>query len=492
VVEKPRLSATFQQLFNLPHSVPLPAIIYYFRLVQQYLTIWDLVLTPIYLILLGYFAMRHRDKNYPSGHPLHTYYLPGLWVKFGGVLFIALVYQYYYGGGDTFNYFKYANIVNSSLSDSLTTWVKLIFRVSVAEDYTLYPYASQIEFYSDPASYAIVSITAILGLLTFNTYIPCGLLFAYLSFTGIWAMYRTFYAAYPHLSKQLAIAFLFVPSVFVWGSSVFKDTVCMFGLGWLTYTTFRIFVHRDFSIKNLFLLVLSFYLVGIIKVYILLAFLPSLALWLLLTYSYKIKNGAVRFFIKIAAIGVVILGFVFFSSQFSKELNKYSVDKLAETLETTRGWIIYASGDEGSAYDIGEFEPTLTGIITKFPAGVTVTLYRPFLWEVKKLIQLLSSLEGLLFMVLTILVFYRNGLFKTFQKIFSNPNLVFFFTFSMIFAFAVGVSSGNFGALSRYKIPCLPFFAALLFILHHSSKKPTPTQQTRTTQAGYPESMLSR
>jgi hypothetical protein len=438
--------------------------------VQQYLTIWDVVLTPVFLIILGYIAKNHRDQHYPKGHALHAYYLPGLWVKFGGVLFIALIYQFYYGGGDTYNYYKYANIVNSSLSESFITWIKLIFRVSVDDDYRLYPYASQIEFYHDAASYAIVSISAILGLFTYNTYIPTGLLFAYLSFTGIWAMFKTFTGFYPRLSKYLAIAFLFVPSVFVWGSSVFKDTVCMFGLGWMTYTTFRIFVNRDFSLINLFILGLSFYLVAVIKIYILLAFLPSLALWLLLTYSYRIRNSGIRFFVKIAALSTVFIGFVLISAQFSKELNKYSVDRLAQTLETTRNWIIYSSGDEGSVYDIGEFEPTLTGIITKFPAGVTVTLYRPFLWEVKKIIQLLSSIEGLVFLVATIMVFWRIGFFKTFKKIFSNPNLIFFFAFSMIFAFSVGISSGNFGALSRYKIPCLPFFAALLIILLYSAK----------------------
>jgi hypothetical protein len=443
--------------------------------VEQYLTIWDLVLTPIYLIILGYMAKSYRDKHYPVGHALRKYYLPGLWVKFAGVIFIALIYQFYYGGGDTFNYYKYANIVNSSFWDSFPTWLNLIMRVPVDNDYNLYPYASQIEFYQDPASYAIVSISALLGLITFNTYIPTGLLFAYISFSGIWAMYKTFYNSYPHLAKHLAIAFLFVPSVFVWGSSIFKDTVCMFGLGWMTYTTFRIFNYRDFSLKILLLLGLSFYLIAIIKIYILLAFLPSLALWLLLTYSHKIRSTAGRFLVKIMAIGIVILGFAFFSAQFSKDLNRYSVDRLAQTLETTRDWIVYASGDEGSAYDIGEFEPTITGIISKFPEGVTVTLFRPFLWEVRKPIQLLSALEGLAFIILTIMVFARVGLFKTFRDIFKNPNLTFFFTFSMIFAFAVGVSTGNFGALSRYKIPCIPFFAALLIVIYYQTKlKKTP------------------
>jgi hypothetical protein len=52
-----------------------------------------------------------------------------------------------------------------------------------------------------------------------------------------------------------------------------------------------------------------------------------------------------------------------------------------------------------------------------------------------------------------------------------KPKPDFLFTFSMIFAFAVGLSTGNFGTLSRYKIPCMPFFAALLIILYFSKQK---------------------
>ena len=51
-----------------------------------------------------------------------------------------------------------------------------------------------------------------------------------------------------------------------------------------------------------------------------------------------------------------------------------------------------------------------------------------------------------------------------------DPNLMFFLIFSLIFAFAVGITSYNFGALSRYKIPCLPFYGAFLMILLNQSK----------------------
>jgi hypothetical protein len=435
--------------------------------VQHYLTIWDLVLTPVYLIALSLIAKRYRDRKYPVGHPLRKYYLPGLYVKFFGAIFIALIYQYYYGGGDTFNYFNQSQVINSSLRDSFDSWLKLILRKPPDADPRLFKYTFQMEFYNDPSSYTVNVVAALLGLICFNTYMPVALLFAFFSYSGIWAMYRTFASVYLGLTKQLAFAFLFIPSTFVWGSSIFKDTICMFGLGWMTYTSFRIFMNRDFSLKNIFLLIFSFYLVAIVKLYILLAFLPAISLWILLSYSHKIGNLGLRFLVWIFFLVITVAGFYFFANEFSKELNRYSLEKVAQTSYATRGWIAYASGDEGSSYDLGEFEPTLQGMLTKFPAGIVVTLFRPFPWEAKKLIVGLSALEAIVFLLGTLLVFYKNGFFGFFRKVFTDPNLTFFLSFSLIFAFAVGVSSYNFGALSRYKIPCLPFYAAMLIVLYY-------------------------
>jgi len=428
---------------------------------------------------LIFIARRYRDKHYPIGNPLRKYYLPGLYVKFFGAIFIAIVYQYYYRGGDTFNYFSQSRIINSSLNESFSTWLKLILRVSSDTDPKLYPYASQIEFYNDPASHMVNAIGALFGLLNFTSYLPIALLFAFFSYTGIWAMYKTFANIYPHLIKHLAIAFLFIPSTFVWGSAVFKDTICMFGLGWMTYTSFKIFINKDFSLKNFLLLGLSFYLIAVVKIYILLAFLPAISLWVLLTYSHRIASSGVRFIVWVLFFGVIAAASVFFAGQFSKELNKYSLEKIAQTAGNTRGWISYATDVEGSSYDLGEFDPTIKGMFRKFPAGVVVTLFRPFPWEAKKLIVGLSALEAMVFLFATLVSFIRNGFFGFFKRVFSDPHLTFFLCFSLIFAFAVGVSSFNFGALSRYKIPCLPFYAALLIVLSIKAKPVKPVENLK-------------
>jgi hypothetical protein len=238
----------------------------------------------------------------------------------------------------------------------------------------------------------------------------------------------------------------------------------------MVYTTFRIFINRDFSLRNLLMLAFSFYVLATVKLYILLAFLPALSLWLLLSYSYKIQTAGLRFIVTLLFIGLSIVGFLFFTGRFAKELNRYSLERVASTAATTRGWISYSSGDEGSAYDLGEFPPTIEGMLSKFPQAVVVTLFRPFLWESKKIIVLFSALEALIFLFYTLTAVIKNR-WRIFSRITKDPNLMFCLVFSLIFAFAVGISTYNFGTLSRYKIPCIPFYAALLVILVYQKRE---------------------
>ncbi len=169
---------------------------------QQYLTIWDLVLTPLYIIVLVFIAIRIRNKNYPTGHPLRKYYLPGLLVKFGGAILIGLIFQFYYGEGDTFHYLTHSRIINSSLDDSVSIWLKLLFRVSPDSDPYIYHYSSQLFWYTDAATYTVPTIGAIFGLFNGTSYLPISLLFAFFSFTGIWAMFKTFTSIYPHIQSS--------------------------------------------------------------------------------------------------------------------------------------------------------------------------------------------------------------------------------------------------------------------------------------------------
>jgi hypothetical protein len=442
---------------------------------MPFITLADYLLLPFYVLAIYGIAYAVRNRFYPPDHPWRPYFLPGLTVKVVGAIFIGLVYRYYYGGGDTSYYFYHAQVVNSAFAESPVKWVNLMLRIPAWYDGDYIQYTSQMEWYGDKASYTVVTIAAFLSMLCFNTFLPTSVLFAAISFTGIWAMFRTFARQYPHLTRQVALATLFIPSTFIWGSGIFKDTVCMFGLGWLIYSVFQVLIRRSLSISGIVLTILLCFLLARVKVYILIAFLPALALWILFTYSHKIKIRLVRSIVKLSTILIAALSFVFISNEFSAQMGRYSLDNIAKTSYVTRQWIFYSSGDEGSTYDLGEFSPTFSGMLSKFPQAVNVTLFRPYLWEAKKVIVMMNALEAFLFLLLTLKVLIRVGPVKVYKSIAEDPNIQFSLIFVLIFAFAVGISSYNFGALSRYKIPCLPLYGLTLILIyykHNSPEKP--------------------
>ncbi|HZH96142.1 MAG TPA: hypothetical protein VEY06_09670 [Flavisolibacter sp.] len=434
----------------------------------------DFLLMPFFLFLIYLVSYKIRDTYYHSRHPWRKYFIPALTLKIIGAVINGLLHHYYYGGGDTFNFFYHSRIINTAFDESFIKWVNLLFHIPGYYDVDYYRYTSQMPWYSDVSSYTVSAVAAFFSIFTLNTYLPTAALFAFFSFSGTWAMFRTFAKIYPHLTKQVAVATLFIPTTILWGSAVYKDTICMFGLGWLTYIVFRFLIQRDFSFRNIFLAGLSFLLIAKIKVYILIAFMPALGMWIVLSYLQRIRNVLLKQVVKFTTIAVLVSLSVFVMSIYSNELGEYSLEKIASKAEETRQWITFASeGSDGSTYTLGTFNPNDYGsMLLKFPQAVNVSLFRPYPWEVRKIIMVFSALESLLFVILTLRVLINVGLAKSWRAINSVATIQFCFIFAIIFAFAVGITTYNFGSLSRYKIPCLPFYVMAMILIFYKYNPP--------------------
>ena len=86
--------------------------------------------------------------------------------------------------------------------------------------------------------------------------------------------------------------------------------------------------------------------------------------------------------------------------------------------------------------------------------------------------MLLNAIEATLFLWLTIKILFTIGPARAWRAIATDPNIQFCLIFTFIFAFAVGISSYNFGSLSRYRIPCLPMFALSLILIYYRYNPP--------------------
>ena len=440
---------------------------------MQYITITDYLLLPFYLFIVFLVAAHYRNKYYPANHPLRKYFMWAFSLKIFGGIFVGLVYQYYYGGGDTFNYWFHTETINSSFQDSFYSWLKLITHSADYHDTDVYVYTAKMYWYNSPPDYFVPVVGAFIGLFTMTTYLPTTVIFSALSFIGIWKMFVVFTKLYPRLTKQIAFSFLFIPSVVVWGSGFLKDTVTLSCLGMSVHFFYLIFFENKKLVSNSIVALFFLYIIYLIKSYIVMAFLPAALLWGVGLLSYKIKDKRLiivaRYFLyAIAITGLILVGGKLQGDAFGE----YSLENVATKSIQTRDYLYRVSNEQdGSGYTLGDMDPTLTGMLELAPAAVNVTLFRPYPWEARKPIVMLSALEALFFLGFTIAVIFRNNPIRVVQRILADETLQFCLIFTLIFAFAVGISTSNFGSLSRYKIPCMPFYAAFMFILFNPPKE---------------------
>ena len=440
---------------------------------MQYITITDYFLLPFYIFIVFIVAVYFRNKYYNEKHPLRKYFMWAFGLKIFGGIIVGLIYQYYYGGGDTFNYWDHSLIINSSMQDSFITWVKMITGTADMYDTDVFPYTSKMIWYNSRADYVVPQVAAFLALFTLNTYLPVVVLYAALSFMGIWKLFVVFTKLYPRLTRQMAFAFLFIPSVVFWGSGLMKDTLTLSCIGWVTHFVYLIFYENKKIVANTIAALFFLYLIYIIKSYIVMAFLPAALLWGVGLLSYKIKDKRLiiitRYFLYASAAGALVV----VGGKVQGELfGEYNVETVAFKSFVTRDYLYRISNEQdGSGYSLGDMDPTLGGMLEKAPAGVNVTLFRPYPWEARKPIVMLSALEAMFFLIFSILVIFRNNPIRVVQRVFADETLQFCLIFTLVFAFAVGISTSNFGSLSRYKIPCMPFYTAFLFILFFPPKE---------------------
>ncbi|MCC3158786.1 hypothetical protein LJ737_16195 [Hymenobacter sp. 15J16-1T3B] len=433
----------------------------------------DLLLAPLYLALFYGLALWVR----PMVTNVYTkpYYLPALTLKFVGAIALGLIYQFYYGGGDTFNYFVHTKVISKAFSDSPALGWKLLTASEYEPDIARY-IAYMFWFYAK-TEYFVVRIAAFIGLFCFNNYSVIALTFALISFSGIWAMYITFARLYPAAYKELAVAVFFLPSVFFWGSGLMKDSLCMGALGWIFYSFYHLFIEKRRIVLSVVMGGLSMYLLVMVKVYILMSFMAPALLWVFNENNRRIKNATLRLLLKPLFLGIGILVGVVGATNLTAGDERFDVNNIGERTKINQSALYERARDKGSGYNIGTIDGSVGSILRVAPQAVVVSLYRPFLWEARNPVMLLSALEALWFTIVTVRIFVRTGLLRTLRLIAGQPLVTLCFIFSIIFAIGVGTNSGNFGTLVRYKIPLMPFYAAGLYVLQAEAnklKRPAP------------------
>ncbi len=453
---------------------------------NEIITYWDWLLAPFYIIVIYIVASRIKNNNIKK-NSTYKYFLWGLFAKIFGAICLCLIYVYYYKeGGDTLAYQSSAKVLVNLLFDSPLNFFKVFFGDTTPENYsyfnsnTGYP-----EFWIDTQTFNVVRLCTFFELFACKSYLVTSIIVSVISFTGVWKLYLLFCELYPVIYRQLALSVLFIPSLVFWGSGMLKDSWTLSAACWFCVSFYKVFIRRENIIYYVISMIISVLILTSIKPYIFIGIFPGCLLWLVWGRITKITN----LFLRILA-GPVIVSFgvsigVFAWISLSSGFGEYSsIDKIVMKAHISSE-DLKQEHYHGNSFDIGSYDPTLQGMLSKFPEATIAGLFRPFLWEAKNIVMILSGIENLMLLLFAIYCILKKPV-RFFTFAFSDPLVLFCLSFAIIFAFSVAISTSNFGALVRLRIPLLPFFLSGLFMIHFNSQK--ENVELKKTKSVYPVS----
>jgi len=444
----------------------------------MFLQFRDFLITPAWFILLILLALWIQNRFYP-GHSEGRYWILLLSLKMISGILLGFLYMYYYGYGDTLRYYY----TGSVLYEILLQDPQAALRLWLGSDHEVAPDMKEtallIPYWKHQASALFVGkISGCISLLTFNSYFANSLFFSFFSATGIWVLYRTLSFYLPENIKLLRISVLFLPSMIFWSSGLFKDPIAIGFMGWLLFAFHRIMEKKGSRILYVFIFIFSALLLFNIKVYILLAWLPFLIIWMVYGVSRKFVDPLVRRkFLKLASVCGLGLG-VGLVQAITVYYPQFAIELLMDSIVSNRNELLYTEqyyeSGYGSRFDIGNFDASWQGILSMIPSGLFAALFRPGLWDIRSLIMIPAALENTVILLWCFLWLTRGKISHLFAGLKGKPVLSLGFVFSLVFAIFVGLSTSNFGTMARYRLPAMPFFLAGLIALSAASKKNKP------------------
>lgn len=360
-------------------------------------------------------------------------------------------------------------------------------------------------------------INAVIMLFSFGNYYVHAVFMLILSFLGQWLLFKTFKQYF--IAKELLLFFVFTltPSILFWTSGVLKEPIAFFLIGLFVFCFFKLFVNRQVQIKYIIGLVISVFLFLMLKPYILGILLIPMLAYAIAVYKH-VKRSFIFFtgFIMFSLIsGLVILkiafgkdvlqtivirqndfinlskgGTFFYNDQKYVRLD-YANDKLYKVIgyegekklckiepgiqlmywnfpnlndtifvtnnqDTSIYWFISSCAPSGSAINMERLEYSFSSFVRIIPKSFLNVLLKPFFFDARGALDLITSLENLLFIVFVIFCFWFGNVNLV------DKNFLWMCACIVILGFLlVGLTTTVLGAIVRYKIPFLPFMLML-------------------------------
>ncbi len=426
---------------------------------------------PGILLAIGYTALllffMRRIPFYARVPGLSMRLVAGLFLlKVAAGTLLWALYTWLYtdrATADIFKYFDDSAVMFNAMLDRPGDFLRMLF--SVGNDTPWFDeqyYRKMNHWYRQWESnlhndaHTIIRFNAVMRLLSFGEFHVHTVAAAFLSFTGMLALYRTFVALLPGRERALAITVFLLPSVLFWASGVLKESLLFFGLGILLWQ-FRKLVQGEVQrpYGGLLLMAGACVLLFHLKFYVIASLLPALGMLVL-------ARSAPRVPLVLRTL-VVLLGFIILGLNLHVIVPGFDV--LWAITAKQRDFVGLAETVSANSYVVPpRLEPTLASFVLQAPYALYITCLGPLLHPPPGALGLLSAIENLVLVVAPILLL----VYRLPRPQVDLGMVIALLTFVLLMALVIGWTTPVMGALVRYRTPLLPFlFIIVLLVLDH-------------------------
>ncbi len=369
---------------------------------------------------------------------------------------LVLVYTYYYtdrGLADIYKYFDDGNTIYESVSTHPRAAFKVI--TGIGFDHAdpeirsvlanTHHFDKKDDSFFDSNHRLIIRTNAVLRYFSYGSIYIHSLFFCFLSFMGLMALYRALRLFFERNTGRILIIPIFlIPSILFWSSGLLKETLIIFFLGMLFFTSMKLLAMKNI-VANILLTALCIHFLFLSKPFIVFSFLISL---------YVMGIFYFKSYVRISAIILAAI----FATWFLYAHNDYLCQIMTSMIHKRNEFV--ALGLKMKAGSLADDHLTTSGCFTPLklaPAGLYNMFMQPFIWSHGSF-EKLFGFENLIVLLLTALTLFY------FQKPKGHrlQLAVFSFTFFILNYTLIGITVPIIGALVRYKIFGLLFYLIFL------------------------------
>jgi hypothetical protein len=271
--------------------------------------------------------------------------------------------------------------------------------------------------------------------------------FCFLSFIGCILLLKVFQVFLDDNKKRWVVLTLAFPSFLFWTSGGLKESVIILAIGLLVYGFLFLREHRFASVLWV---LMGIGLLLFTKYFLFLCLVPSLLAYYLWVSRIDLKTNALKYMGALVVLALILIALAPIDKRldFARIISKKQKHAVAEALYM----------NAGSYSTVPTVEPNIASVAAGLPVGLCNTLFKPYLWQVRNPMMLMSALENIVLLLLVVLALLYGE-----EKAKINYNLLFFFLMAVLLYFAlIGLMTPVIGNLVRYRVVMEPF---LIFIL---------------------------